>query len=59
MNLLIEKFFIAGFVGCFGLLISGDIYRDLSALAAGWCIDIDHTLDFFLWSVKSKKLIYA
>lgn len=56
MKLLLEHFFIASFVGCLGWFISGDIYCVASALAAGWCIDADHALDFMLWSIKSKKI---
>ena len=56
MRLLTEHFFIAGFVGCLVWLIFRDIYCVVSALAAGWCIDVDHIIDLVLRSVKSKRV---
>ena len=35
---------------------SGNFYCVLSALIAGWLIDIDHLWDFSLYSINAKKI---
>jgi hypothetical protein len=56
MKLLVEHLYITLLIGILGWFISGDIYCIPSALIAGWFIDTDHLCDFFLYTIKSKKL---
>ena len=59
MRLLIEHFFVALLIGFAGWLFSGNFYCVLSALIAGWLIDVDHLYDFFLHSLRKKKINLA
>lgn len=56
MKLLFEHFFTALLIGCIGWFVSDIFYCVPCALIAGWLIDLDHICDFFLNSIRSKKI---
>ena len=59
MRLLVEHFFAAFLIGSAGWFFSRNFYCVPSALIAGWLIDVDHLYDFFLYSLRKKKINLA